>query len=299
MNLLVSVIIPVYNDDRRLRVCLDCLQAQPYSPFEVIVVDNGSDDLAAVTAAVEACPAARLVCESMPGSYAARNRGILEAKGEVLAFTDADCVPSVGWIAAGVAALRSQPNCGLAAGAIDVVMANPQHPVELFESVVALTQQKFVMQDHYGATANMFTWAAVFERVGWFDASLKSSGDVEWGQRVFAARYAQVYAEQARVQHPARSSFAQLARQASRHAGGFYDLRCRQAGSVWASNLAFFKLLGFHLMPPVRFALKVSEHPDLKGLWEKMKVVMTLAFVRWVTVKTLIGLRLGSVSERV
>jgi len=52
-------------------------------------------------------------------------------------------------------------------------------------------------------------------------------------------------------------------------------------------------------MPPVRFALKVSEHPDLKGIWEKMKVVMTLAFVRWVTVKTLIGLRLGSVSERV
>ena len=109
----------------------------------------------------------------MPGSYAARNRGIEVAEGEVLAFTDADCVPAADWIEAGVAALRSQPNCGLAAGAIEVVMGNPQHPVELFESVMALSQQKFVAQDHYGATANVFTWATVFEQVGRFNPSAK------------------------------------------------------------------------------------------------------------------------------
>lgn len=181
MNPLVSVIIPVYNDAKRLRVCLGCLQTQSYSPFEVIVVDNGSDNLAAVVAAVEDCPAARWVCEAMPGSYAARNRGIEVAEGEVLAFTDADCVPAADWIEAGVAALRSRANCGLAAGAIEVVMGNPQHPVELFESVMALSQQKFVAQDHYGATANVFTWATVFEQVGRFNPALKSSGDVEWG----------------------------------------------------------------------------------------------------------------------
>ena len=299
MNPLVSVIIPVYNDASRLRVCLGCLQAQRYSPFETIVVDNGSEDLAAVAAAVAECPAARLVCEAMPGSYAARNRGIAVARGEVLAFTDADCVPSANWIEAGVAALRSQPNCGLAAGAIEIVMHNPQHPVELFESVMALSQQKFVTQDHYGATANVFTWAAVFEQVGQFNSALKSSGDVEWGQRVFAAGYAQIYAEQAKIQHPARASFADLARQTSRHAGGFYDLRCRQAESVGASNAAFCKLVGFHLIPPVRFAFKIAGHPDLKGVGEKVKVVAMLVFVRWVTVRTLIGLRVGGVSERV
>ena len=116
---------------------------------------------------------------------------------------------------------------------------------------------------------------------------------------MFAAGYAQIYTERARVQHPARSSFAELARQASRHAGGFYDLRCRQAESVWAGNVAFLKLVGFHLMPPVRFAFKIAGHPDFKGVREKAKVVMMLVFVRWVTVKTLIGLRMGGVSERV
>ena len=298
MNPLVSVIVPVYNDAERLSVCLACLQAQSYSPMEVVVVDNGSRDLLAVIAVAARYKFARLVCETTPGSYAARNRGIEVAKGEVLAFTDADCVPAMDWIAAGVAVLRSHPDCGLVAGAIEIVMNNSQHPVELFESVMALAQQKFVTQDHYGATANVFTWLAVFERVGRFNAALKSSGDVDWGQRVFAAGYAQIYAEKALVQHPARSSFAQLARQASRHAGGFYDLRCRQAGSVWQRNAAFFRLLGFHLMPPVMFAFEMARHPKLRGLRQKVKVVMTLVFVRWVTVRTLIRLRLGGASER-
>ena len=299
MNPLVSAIVPVYNDAERLGECLARLAAQTYSPLEVIVVDNGSKNLSAVAVAVNRCKIAWLVCEATPGSYAARNRGIAVAKGKILAFTDADCLPATDWIEQGVAAITSHPNCGLVGGAIEIVMNNPKHPVELFESVMALSQQKFVTQDRYGATANMFTRLAVFEQVGRFNASLKSSGDVEWGQRVFAAGYTQIYAAQARIQHPARSSFAQLARQASRHAGGFYDLRCRQARSRWAANVAFLKLLGFHLMPPVMFAWQIAKHPQLKGFGEKAKVVMTLAFVRWITVKTLIGLRLGGVSERV
>lgn len=299
INPLVSAIVPVYNDADRLSICLARLAAQSYAPIEVIVVDNGSEDLEAVRKAIATCKFARLVCEAMPGSYAARNRGVEEAKGEILAFTDADCVPSLSWIEAGVMALRSEPDCGLVGGGIEIVMNNPKHPVELFESVMALAQQKFVKQDHYGATANIFTWRSVFERVGKFNAALKSSGDVEWGQRVFAAGYKQTYAPLAKVQHPARSSFAQLARQASRHAGGFYDLRCKQAKSRWAANVAFLRLLGFHAMPPVIFALKIAKHSKLKGIRQKVKVVLTLAFVRWITVKTLIELRFGGVSERV
>lgn len=298
MNPLVSVVIPVYNDAERLEICLAQLDLQSYEPIEAVVVDNGSKDLSAVRTVVECRRFARLVCEKTPGSYAARNRGIKMSKGEVLAFTDADCVPAADWVEQGVAALRSRDNCGLVAGAIEIVMKDRRHPVELFESVMALAQQKFVEQDRYGATANVFTWRSVIEQVGGFNALLKSSGDVEWGQRVFAAGYQQIYAAAARVQHPARSSFAQLARQASRHAGGFYDLRCRQARSARESNLAFLKLVGFHLMPPVMFAAKISRHPKLKGFEEKAKVVLTLVFVRWVTVKTLIGLRLGGVSER-
>jgi glycosyltransferase involved in cell wall biosynthesis len=295
---LVSIIIPVYNDADRLKQCLQKLSNQTYAPCEVIVVDNGSACLDEVSAVVKSCAIATLICESTAGSYAARNRGIASAQGEILAFTDADCLPAPDWIEQGVAQLQSNIHCGLVAGAIQIVTRNLEHPVELYESVMGLSQQKFVEQDHFGATANLFTWPHVFERVGQFNPALKSNGDRDWGQRVFAAGYSQIYASSAIVEHPARHSFAQLSRQASRHAGGFYDLHCRQKQGAWAQNLAYFKLLGFHLMPPVMFALSMAHHPQLKTLTQKAKVVFTLSYVRLIIVKSLLQLKLGGVSER-
>lgn len=295
---LVSVIIPVYNDAERLKICLDRLAAQTYAHYEVIVVDNGSTHLAEVQAIVSRYPFAMLATEATPGSYAARNRGIALAKGEIIAFTDADCMPALDWLEQGVGEVQAHPNCGLVAGAIRIVTRDRDHPVELYECLMGLSQQKFVAQDHYGATANVFTRPAIFEQVGLFNTRLKSSGDVEWGQRVHAAGYAQIYAETVCIDHPARSSFAQLARQASRHAGGFYDLRCRQNPAWLGRNVAYCKLLGFHLMPPVMFAWTMARNPQLKTLGQVAKVVMTLGFVRLVTVKSLLQLKFGGTSER-
>jgi len=295
----VSVIIPVYNDAHRLAKCLRALQTQTYALFEIIVVDNGSADLSEVQSVVDDCSAAMLITESKPGSYAARNAGVTRAKGDILAFTDADCLPAADWLECGVAQMKAHPDCGLIAGAIHIFTQNNRHPVELYESVMALSQQKFVEQDHFGATANIFTRPEVFEAVGAFDTELKSSGDVEWGVRVFAAGYVQIYAEDVRVEHPARRTFAQLAKQASRHAGGFYQVRCQQNKSAVGRNIAFLKLLAFHLMPPVRFALDMARHPKLHTPTQVAKVVLTLGFVRAVIVKSLLALKLGGAAERV
>ena len=300
---LVSVIIPVYNDAERLQTCLDRLSKQTYSAFEVIVIDNGSSDWLAVEAVVDSYLmnhylSVSLISEATPSSYAARNAGIAHAKGEILAFTDADCLPARDWLAQGVSQMQAHPGCGLIAGAIHIVTQNNRHPVELYESVMALSQQRFVTQDHFGATANIFTRPEVFESVGLFNTLLKSSGDVDWGQRVFAAGYEQIYAEAVQVEHPARQTFAQLAKQASRHAGGFYQVRCEQNKSAVERNVAFLKLLGFHIMPPVLFALEMARHPRLQTPIKVAKVVMTLAFVRAVIVKSLISLRFGGAAER-
>ena len=93
----VSVIIPVLNDAPRLRTCLDALESQTFDlPFEVLVVNNGSsDDPASV---LRAFPAARLLHEQQRSSYAARNTGVRQARGEVLAFTDSDCIPAEDWL---------------------------------------------------------------------------------------------------------------------------------------------------------------------------------------------------------
>ena len=94
----VSVVIPVYNDSVRLKTCLQALEAQTYPKevYEVIVVDNGSDE--SIEPVVAEFPQARASYETHPGSYAARNKGVSISRGEVLAFTDLDDILAPDWI---------------------------------------------------------------------------------------------------------------------------------------------------------------------------------------------------------
>jgi glycosyltransferase involved in cell wall biosynthesis len=90
----ISVVIPAYNEAKYIGDCLEALQAQTYPPqqFEIIVVDNGSSD---DTARLARAYGARVVMELKKGVALARQRGFREARGPIIASTDADtCVPS-------------------------------------------------------------------------------------------------------------------------------------------------------------------------------------------------------------
>ena len=115
----VSVIIPVYNDSKRLKICLAALENQtfPQKQYEVIVIDNGSqEDIRSVTNQYKQ---AVIYTEFQTGSYAARNKGISVSKGDILAFTDSDCIPASDWIENGVARLQTDSKCGLIAGKVN------------------------------------------------------------------------------------------------------------------------------------------------------------------------------------
>lgn len=223
----LSVIIPVYNDTERLGRCLDCIARQTYPArrMQVLVIDNGStEDLAATVA--RHLPSATLLHELRPGSYAARNRGLVEAHGEILAFTDSDCLPEVDWLSTGVAELQQDPSLGLVAGRIVLFPYEANRPTgaELYDLQFGLAQKTTLERDHYGLTANLFTRRTVVDQVGPFDPSLRSNGDREWGTRVWAAGYPMRYAESSVVRHPARRSLRELARKARRVVGGRIDI---------------------------------------------------------------------------
>jgi len=182
----VSVIVPVYNDPARLKTCLQALEEQTYPKdgYEVIVVDNGSDE--SIEPVVAHFPQAKAAYEAHPGSYAARNTGIAGAKGDVLAFTDSDCIPASNWIESGVAVLLRVPNCGIIGGQLVPSFEKPEHPtaIELYEVIMYYCQERFVNGVKFSVTANLFTFKHIFEHVGNFKSTLKSGGDREWGQRV-------------------------------------------------------------------------------------------------------------------
>jgi cellulose synthase/poly-beta-1,6-N-acetylglucosamine synthase-like glycosyltransferase len=92
-----SVIIPTFNGAARIPKCLDALLKQVDPRIaEILVVDDGSTD--GTGELVRRCPGVRLLRQANAGPASARNRGASEATGEVILFTDDDCVPAPEWL---------------------------------------------------------------------------------------------------------------------------------------------------------------------------------------------------------
>ena len=93
----VSVIVPAYNAEQTIMQSLDALINQSYLPelYEVIVVDDGSSDrMADIVKRYQV----KYIWQENRGPAAARNKGVEEMRGEIVLFTDSDCVPDVNWI---------------------------------------------------------------------------------------------------------------------------------------------------------------------------------------------------------
>ena len=102
---LVTIVIPCLNYSQYLGKAIRSVQAQQYSPFEIVVVDDGSTD---DSAAVAERAGVRLIRQPNLGLGAARNAGLVAARGEFVVFLDADDELLPDALASGVAALRAQ-----------------------------------------------------------------------------------------------------------------------------------------------------------------------------------------------
>jgi GT2 family glycosyltransferase len=226
---LVSVIIPVFNDKDRLVACLEALRDQTYPRdlIKIVAVDNNSSEN--IMEAVSRFKNVTYAKEPARGPAAARNKGISVSRGEILAFTDADCMPCPEWVDAGVKVLTGTPGCGLVGGEVELYYRDKYRPtpVELYDTISYLTQRKYIEKFGFAATANMFTYRRVTEDVGVFLSEVfrdAAGEDAEWGRRVFNAGYIQAYAEKAVVRHPAESSLGGLLRKTIRIARGNHTM---------------------------------------------------------------------------
>jgi glycosyltransferase involved in cell wall biosynthesis len=278
----LSVVVPV-KDPSGLEDCLRALAAQdlPSGSFEVVVVDNGAP--AGVVADLARRYGCTAVDEPVPGSYRARNRGVAAARGEVLAFTDADCRPDGAWLARGLEALER--GAGVVAGRVQVVAGDPArpHPVEAYEVMHAFPQPTYVARGGGSVTANMITTRAVFEAVGMFREDLRSGGDLEWSRRAHAAGHRTVYEPAAVVVHPARRTYAEVYRKLVRvHAGA--------AAVGGTDGRSALRVRPKDLVPPVG-ALRRARDPRLPSLQARGAYVAGSIFHRYAAVWAKVRLR--------
>ena len=214
----ISVVVPHLNQQAMLERCLASLGAQNYprSQFEVIVVDNGSEELP--EAIVSGMPGARLAVERQAGPGPARNRGVSLAKGEVLAFIDADCVAAPGWLSAISERFASAGPQVILGGDVRVGRANPPHytALEAYENIYAYRQKTYIQTKGFSGTGNLAVRRHDFDVIGPF-AGIDQAEDRAWGRQARLHGFVFEYLPGMIVYHPARTSLSELFAKWDRH----------------------------------------------------------------------------------
>jgi glycosyltransferase involved in cell wall biosynthesis len=178
----VSVIIPVLDGEQTIRECLVSLLKMDYpvDRGEILVVDNGSTDRTAET--VKTFPV-RYLYEDQRGASHARNRGIEASKGAIIAFTDADCVVTTGWLRQLVRGFEDE-----AVGAVEgeTVAYPPETPLERFIARRSYSQRARRRSPLYPYVilTNVAFRREVFDQIGLFDTRFPAAGgedvDLTW-----------------------------------------------------------------------------------------------------------------------
>jgi GT2 family glycosyltransferase len=233
-----SVVVPVYRQWDLVPDLLVALAAQDLAlhAAEVILVDDAPGEK---RPALTLPPGIRVVPGPGRGSYAARNAGVEEARGAWLLFTDADCRPRPGWLAAYAAAAVPET---LLAGPVRMIGSDRPGPCEVFDLVRGIPQERYVRHG-YAATANLAVPAAAFRALGGFDAARRSGGDAEFCRRAMRAGHGLRFVPEAGVDHLARATWGELTRKARRVKGGQVGAGPTSRRLTWAVR---------SLAPPVR-----------------------------------------------
>jgi len=171
--MMISVVIPLYNKVNHIKRALDSVLAQTYQDFEVIVVNDGSTDGSEKVVEQYTDLRIRLINQENAGESAARNRGIAESKGDLIAFLDADDE----WLPEHLETIfrlsRNYPDCGMyATGRIAHKQSGDK--VKLKYSGIPPAPWEGVIPNYFRVNpppvcaSNSAIWRRVFEDVGYF-----------------------------------------------------------------------------------------------------------------------------------
>jgi glycosyltransferase involved in cell wall biosynthesis len=219
----VSVIVPAYNAENTIDECLRSLLDQEYpgNRYEVIVVDNASTD--GTRNKIKNFSVRYILNNRIKSSYSSRNMGIREAKGTILAFTDADCVANPTWTRIAANALLNRPGTGCVAGGIK--SPAPGNCIEEYlherDFLSQRESHKFFNFLPFAQTANAFYRKEVFDRIGLFRENWKSGGDADLSWRMqLGTDFKLEFCDDAVITHKHRTTLEGLYEQFKTHGEG-------------------------------------------------------------------------------
>lgn len=283
----ISVIIPHLNQPDMLARCLAALASGTLLPDEIIVVDNGSGVLPTAVCAPHA--GVRLLLELTPGPGPARNCGVAASQGDILAFIDADCIASPGWLAE-AAAQMADPAAMILGGDVRIACADPARltTLEAYESIYAYRMDRYIAREGFTGTGNLVVRRSVLADVGPF-AGLSVAEDRDWGQRATARGHAIRYVGAMRVYHPARADFAGLYQKWDRHTA--HDFTAAQARA--GGRLTFgVKTLAMGLSPLAELP-RIMLSDRVSGLRNRMLAWAGLTRIRLYRMRVMVWLLCG------
>jgi len=172
----ISVVIPAFNEEKYLPICLKSLQEQDFDgDYELIVVDNNSeDDTAKVAASFEAI----VVSEKRPGICFARQAGTEKASSEIVVSTDADCTLPKDWLQKIYDTFQKHPDIVAATGSFQF-SAKPRwgrfYSISLFKAVKHFFKLTGIIL--YTPASNFAFKKSVWEEIGGYNTALTQGGD--------------------------------------------------------------------------------------------------------------------------
>lgn len=277
----VSVIVCTRDRPADLARCLPALVQLNYPAIEVIVVDNAPSD-SRTAQLVRRCPSVRYVCEPRPGLDWARNRGIAEAKGDIVAFTDDDAVVDEAWANAIAAPFAGDDTVMAVTGLVMPLELQTDAQI-LFERLGGFGRgfvRKWYRVDraagerfryHFpwvmGTGANMAFRRRLFAQIGGFDPALdvgtvtNGGGDLEMFFRVVKEGHTLLYEPAATVFHRHRHHYDQLRTQVLNNGMGLSAYCVRSALAYPEERLAFAR----------RWLLSLPRYYLREWLWSFVK----------------------------
>ena len=195
----VSVVVPVYNAEKTIELCVSSLLNVDYpkNQLELIFVDNKSTDS---TKKILQRYQDRIILTSevKKGPAAARNRGIKIATGDIIAFTDADCAVDKDWLK-NMVNYFDRNKVGIIAGKI--LPLNPVNKLEEYICSLHNHMRSVQAKMPYAITINWASKKSVLLEAGLFDENFLRSQDTELSFRISRKGYELIYVPEAIVYH--------------------------------------------------------------------------------------------------